>query len=296
MEAMHMPRTRSPFQYSGSLFLLVLCVLFINGCAFKRISRTKNITYYQHGATTKDQSLNVYAPRNKKQKHPVFIYVYGGNWTSGKKSLYHFFGSRWARKGVVTVIPDYPKSPEAKYDEMARCIAASVKWVHEHIDEYGGDPDRIFIGGHSAGGHLSALVSVRPDYLKDLQLKQPIKGIVLIDPAGLDMYGYIKEVDNGPNNSYLDIFSTDTAIQKQASPLYQLHRGMPPVLIYAGSRSYPSIITSCRKLNDSLDVYQVPHTYRLLKGKKHIPMITQFFNTYNPRYREIRAFMKQPGE
>lgn len=295
---MHTPLIRFTFRCPVRLFLLALCVLFINGCAFKRIKRTKNISYYQQGVTdqSKEQSLNVYAPRNKREKHPVLIYVYGGNWTSGRKSLYHFFGSRWARKGVVTVISDYPKSPDAKYDEMARCIATSVKWVYEHIDQYGGDTSRIFISGHSAGGHLAALVSFRDDYFKELALHKPVKGVVLIDAAGLDMYGYIREVDNGPDNSYLRIFSTDIAIQKMASPLYQLHRGIPPVLIYAGARSYPSIITSCRKLNDSLDVYNVSHTYHLLKRKKHIPMITQFFNTYSSRYREIKAFMKQREE
>lgn len=291
-----MPAIRYPVCIS-SLLLLITGLLLLESCAFTRIRRTKNISYAKPDTISPaGQSLNVYAPRNKRQAYPVLIYMYGGNWTSGRKSLYHFFGSRWARKKVVTVVPDYPKSPEANYDDMANYTAGAVKWVYDHIDQYGGDTGRIFISGHSAGGHLAALVSFRDDYFKKLALHKPVKGVVLIDPAGLDMYGYIKEVDNGPDNSYLRIFSADTATQKMASPLYQLHRGIPPVLIYAGARSYPSIITSCRKLNDSLDVHQVPHSYHLLKRKKHIPMITQFFNTYSPRYREIKAFMKQRND
>lgn len=275
--------------------ILALFLLMAEGCAFIRIKRTKNVAYYTPGPGSGKniQTLNVFAPRNKKHLKPVLIHVYGGNWTSGRKSLYNFFGSRWARKGVVTVIIDYPKYPEAKYDEMTLDAARAVKWVKEHIRQFGGDPDQIFISGHSAGGQIAALVSIRPDYFKQVNLVKPIKGIILIDPAGLDMYGYMKEVDNGPDNTYPEIFSADTNTQKYASVLYQLHTGMPPVLIYAGERTYPAIITSCRKLNDSLNKYQVPHTYQVLKRKKHIPMITQFFSTWNPRYREIKQFMKQ---
>lgn len=275
--------------------VLLSAALMLESCAFRPVKRSKNITYLSgDGTGNRDpQELNVFAPWNKKQLHPVLIYIYGGNWTSGRKSLYNFFGSRWARKGVVTVIVDYPKYPQAKYDEMTLDIALAVKWVKEHIRDYGGDPNRIYISGHSAGGQMAALVSIRPDYFERVGISNPIKGIILIDPAGLDMYGYMKEVGNGPNDTYPQIFSTDTNTQKYSAALYQVRPGIPPMLLYAGGRSYPAIATSVRKMNDSLTKYEVPHTYYFLKRKKHVGMITQFFNSYSPRYREIKQFMKQ---
>jgi pimeloyl-ACP methyl ester carboxylesterase len=93
-----------------------------------------------------------------------------------------------ARKGVLTVIIEYPLSPEAQYQQMATASAKAVQWVKENIKGFGGDPDRIFVSGHSAGGHLAALISIRPEYFDSLSLPNPIKGLILIDAAGLDMY------------------------------------------------------------------------------------------------------------
>ena len=264
----------------------------IAGCAFKSIHRTKNIVYNSSQIARQTQELNVFAPAQKKKLKPVFIYVHGGSWNSGNKKLYSFFGSRMARKGIVTVIPDYPKSPKAAYNEMAEDIAAAVKWTKENISAYGGDSSRIFISGHSAGGHLAALVTIKEDYLKNLQIANAVKGLILIDAAGLDMYGYLKEENFAEGNSYLQTFSNNPATWKVASPIYFLHNGMPPMLIYEGGKTYPSISSGNKKFTDSLQQYDTKFNYHILPGKKHVPMITQFFNPYNKRYKEILAFMK----
>ena len=121
------------------------------------------------------QELNVFAPRKHAVLKDVFVFIYGGTWNSGKKSLYSFLGNRMARKDVVTVVIDYPKSPQANYDEMATDAAKAIKWVKENITRYGGNPDKIFVSGHSAGGHLAALISVRDDYFKKFGIPNPIK-------------------------------------------------------------------------------------------------------------------------
>ena len=212
-------------------------------CAFKNVHRSKNITYLRADAAINKpaQQLNIFAPAKHKGLNDVLIFVYGGSWNSGRKDIYNFFGTRWARKNVVTVIVDYPKSPKANYDEMALNIAKSVKWVKENVASYGGDPDRIFISGHSAGGHLAALVGIKNDYFMRVGIANPLKGIVLIDAAGLDMYGYLKEEGFEPGNTYLNTFTNDPVQWKAASPMYHLHTDMPPMLIYRGVKKYPSI-------------------------------------------------------
>lgn len=255
--------------------------------------RNKHIVYNSSNTSQAAQQLNVFAPAKKNEGKPVFIFIHGGNWNSGNKKLYSYFGSRLARKGIVTVIPDYPKSPGANYNDMAEDMAAAVKWVKENISAYGGDSNRIFISGHSAGGHLAALISIKEDYFKKEKIPNPVKGIILIDAAGLDMYGYLKEENLPAGDTYFDTFSNDPATWKAASPIYFLHNGMPPMLIYQGGKTYPSISSSNEKFTDSLKRYDTKFSYHLLPGKKHVAMITQFFNPYNKRYREMIDFMRR---
>ncbi len=219
--------------------------------------------------------------------------MHGGSWNSGNKNLYNYLGSRMARKGIVTVIPNYPKSPAADYEEMALDIAAAVKWVKENIHTYGGDSNRIFISGHSAGGHLAALVTIKEAYFKNLKIPGAVKGLVLIDAAGLDMYGYLKEENFAEGDTYLNTFTNNPEVWKQASPIYFLNDNMPPMLIYRGGKTYPSIIKSNEKFTDSLKKYRAEFTYHIQPDKKHVPMIIQFFNTSNKRYKEIASFMEK---
>ena len=265
-----------------------------SGCAFKAIKRNKNITYLPENAAANRpaQTLNVFAPAKNNGSTDVLIFVHGGSWNSGRKEIYNFFGTRWARKNVLTVIVDYPKSPKANYDEMALDVAKAVKWVKENIASYGGNPDRIFISGHSAGGHLAALVAIKKDYFLRAGIANPLKGIILIDAAGLDMYGYLEEENFEPGNTYLNTFTNDPKIWKEASPMYHLHNDMPPMLIYRGGKTYPSIEVSNEKFVTALKAYVPQPAYHILKGKRHIPMILQFFNTSNGRYKEIIEFMK----
>lgn len=274
--------------------ILMISIVGLCSCAFKSINRSKNITYLPADETANKpaQTLNIFSPQKSAQLKEVLIFVYGGSWNSGRKEIYNFFGTRWARKDVVTVVVDYPKTPKAGYDEMAIDVAKAVKWVKENIKNYGGNPDKIFISGHSAGGHLAALVAIKKEYFSRVGIANPLKGIILIDAAGLDMYGYLKSENFEPGNSYLNTFSNDPKIWKEASPIYFLHKDMPPLLIYRGSRTYPSIEVSNEKFVTALKAFVPDPNYKILAGKKHVPMIAQFFNTGNLRYKEIKTFMK----
>jgi len=276
--------------------LTILLLIQLPGCAFKRITRSKNITYQTaNPAKQQDQQqLNIFAPHRHRQLKEVIIFIHGGNWNNGKKSLYNFFGSRMARKDVVMVVIDYPLSPKAGYKDMAMAAATSVQWVQAHIADYGGDPNKIYVSGHSAGGHLAALIGLDDHYFKALGMQtNPIKGLILIDAAGLDMYNYLQAGDYGQDDTYLQTFSKDPKAWKDATPLYHIHPGMPPMLLFQGGRTYPSISRSNEKFVAALHKIDVHPAYYIVKGKKHVAMITQFFNVYNPRYKQILGFMKK---
>jgi len=195
------------FRLSSKIFVLSIFSLLFSSCAFESIKRSKNIVYQEATAKSEKQELNIFAPRKPAVLKDVFIFVHGGSWKSGKKSQYNFFGSRMARKDVVVAILDYPLSPKATYHDMAGAVANGVLWVSKNIQKYGGNPEKIFISGHSAGGHLAALVAVRKEYFDSLGTTSPIKGLVLIDAAGMDMYGYLKEEKFPDDHSYLNTFT-----------------------------------------------------------------------------------------
>ena len=266
----------------------------LSNCAHRSIERSKNVTYTQDDKFHENvRTLNIFAPSKRVRACNVFIFVHGGSWNSGKKSHYNFLGGRMARKNVVTVIINYPLSPQARFNEMATAVAKSVFWVKENIGQYGGDSDAIFLSGHSAGGHLAALVSLQDEYFDSLNIPNPIKGAILIDAAGLDMYGYLSEEKFQDDHSYLKTFTKNPREWKKASPLYHLHRDMPELLIYRGQKTYPSIVKSHDKFVAALREYNPSPRYYVLKNKKHVGMITQFFRTKNPPFKEIIAFMDE---
>jgi len=269
-------------------------LLTLSGCSFKRINRSKDIVYLKP-ENKSEQQLNIFAPKKNRKPADVIVFIHGGNWNSGRKSQYNILGNHWAKKGKVFVIIDYPLSPAADYKEMAITSAKSVKWVKENISKYGGNPERIFVSGHSAGGHLAALISIDNQYFEDLGIKNPIAGTILIDAAGLDMYGYLMEEKFPKDHTYMTTFTSDPKIWKEATPLYHLHKNMPPMLIYQGGKTYPSISESNQKFIKALQDFAPETPFHLQKNKKHVPMITQYLNPWSRHYGEIIRFMDKVG-
>jgi acetyl esterase/lipase len=275
------------------LLFLIISILFIamSGCS---VSKHTDLTYLKGDPKlkTQDLKLDVFSPKSIEGKQDVFIFLHGGGWSKGKKSLYKFLGKRMARKGIIGVVMDYPLSPQANYNDMAIASAKAVKWVKENISVYGGDPERIFISGHSAGGHLAALISTREKYFESIGLKDPIKGIVLIDAAGLDMYKYLTDQEIKGKDRYLDAFTKDHAQWTEASPIYHLHKGVPPMLIFVGGKTYPNIKDSNERFAKKLAENNLVFDYKVVKGKHHVPMIFQLYNANNRMYDQIISFMK----
>ncbi len=130
----------------------------------------KDISYYDGpGADAKKHLLNLYLPAEAGD-FPVLLFVHGGGWRHGYKdglfNPYHRIGRAFARRGVGVVVTTYRLAPEHKFPAQAEDVARAVRWTYEHIGEYGGDPGRIFLVGHSAGAHLVALVALDGKYLE----------------------------------------------------------------------------------------------------------------------------------
>ena len=111
------------------------------------------------------QVLDVYSPPNAKNL-PVVFWIHGGGWQTGDKSSVQIKPQAFMDKGFVFVSTGYRLLPHVDMGTIVRDIAQSIHWVHDHIAEYGGDPQRLFIMGHSAGAQLAALVCTDDRYLK----------------------------------------------------------------------------------------------------------------------------------
>ncbi|MFM7027699.1 MAG: alpha/beta hydrolase [Chakrabartia sp.] len=112
------------------------------------------------------QKLDIWAPTAKATKpRDVVIFFYGGSWNSGERALYAFAGRALAERGYVVVIPDYRLVPDVRFPGFVEDGAAAVAWVHAHAAQFGGNPARIHLTGHSAGAHIAALLSLDPEWL-----------------------------------------------------------------------------------------------------------------------------------
>ena len=289
------------FRVILTVFILLFTLFAPDAFALSFTSkRTKNIPY--KAATTPDFSaekhvLDVYRPNKKSDKpYPVVVFIHGGNWNSGNKNIYWFVGRRLASQGVVAVVINYRLAPTVQVPAMANDCAQAVAWTSQHIADYGGDPNRIYVMGHSAGGGLAALLATDDDLFTRIGLvKNPVKGAILNDPAGINMYDYLKKMEFPTDKQYLASFGTDPESWRSVSPLFSVKAGAPPMLLYAGEKTYPSIIGGAEAMHKKLTSLGIKSQYTVIPGKEHVPMMKQLFWKRNLIYRETLAFINNPG-
>ena len=271
------------------LILLLMTAFLSFNCSSKKIT---DVSYLKslEVSTTDNPKLNVFIPRKSNvEQAAVLIFIHGGNWNSGRKGTYDLLGRNFANKSIITVIPDYTLSPNASYDTMTEQIAQVIIWCKENIHKYGGDPNQIFVSGHSAGGHLGALAVMNPKYKID---PKSISGIILNDAAGLDMKNYLEGNPPTEKDNYLATWTSNPEKWKEASPIYFLNKNTPPFLIYVGDKTYNSIKVANSRFVSALKPFQ-PNITPIRLNKKHVPMVLQYFKPWSNRFDETIEFIKK---
>ncbi len=240
----------------------------------------------------KRHQLDLYLPRGKKD-FPVLVLVHGGAWMIGDRAFFGWgtaLGQAFARHGIGVVIPDYRLAPDVKYIGQMQDLARSVAWVYTHIGDYGGDPERMVLCGHSAGGHLVSLLATDPTYLKDVGLKPSIiKGVISVSgvykvpeltisvsmpavleqgitlPGGIRVGGEKDKPKECPSDKPADegkmtfgftlfdnVFGKDPKVRKEASPLTHVRPGLPPFLIFYCDSDFPLLPGQAREFAAAL--------------------------------------------
>ena len=167
--------------------IVIIALVFLSGCSPLNLlnatvssdgyQASENHTYGIHPR----QKLDIHIPTKIKKNADVLIFYYGGRWQYGNKELYRFVADAFTSKGIVTVIPDYRVYPEADWPDFIQDGADAYAWTYANIEKYGGKPGRIFVMGHSAGAHISAMVALNEDLL-DPVVKRPCGFIGLAGP------------------------------------------------------------------------------------------------------------------
>jgi len=188
-----------------------------------RIQLTPSIAY----AERRRHKLDVCRPRDAVAA-PVVIFFYGGAWQSGYKELYRYLAKALARRGYVAVVPDYRIYPEVCYPDFLDDGARVVRWVRDNIARFGGDPDKLFLKGHSAGAHIAAMLSIDARWLGKVGLdpRRDIAGLIGI--AG--PYDLMPLRDEKLKMIFGGVDRPET------QPIYHVAPGAPPALLMTGSR------------------------------------------------------------
>jgi len=151
------------------------------------------------------------------------IFIYGGGWTVGKRSLYRFLGNSYAAKGFTVAVPDYRLYPEARFPAFVDDAALAVRWVYDHIGEHGGDAKRLHLMGHSAGAHTGALLCLDQSHLAAVDLAPDrIKSFTGI--AGPYSFNPLEIQSKRPIFEHLEDINV-------ARPIKHAHGDAPPMLL-----------------------------------------------------------------
>jgi acetyl esterase/lipase len=159
---------------------------------------------------------------------PVVVFFYGGAWRSGNKELYRYVAKALARRGYVAVVPDYRIYPQARYPDFLEDGALAVRWVKDNIARFGGDPEKVFLNGHSAGAYIAAMLSIDTRWLADVGLNPARDVAGLIGLAG--PYDYMPLRDE----TLKVIFGG--ADRPETQPIFHVSAGAPPALLVTGGR------------------------------------------------------------
>lgn len=174
------------------------------------------------------RKLDVYRPRDVKAGAPVVVFFYGGNWVAGERGDYAFVGRALASRGIVTVIADYRLHPEVSYPDFLKDAAQAVAWAQKSAAQYGGNPQRLYVMGHSAGAYNAAMVALDARWLAGQGMAQSdLRGwIGLAGP-----YDFLP-IEN-PTTKPVFHFP-DTPLQSQ--PVQHVTAASPPALLIAARK------------------------------------------------------------
>jgi arylformamidase len=191
------------------------------------------------------QSIAIHAAANPNGT--VFAFVHGGGWTSGYKEHMNFMAPVFTSAGVTFCSVGYRLAPGHMFPAGLDDVADALAWIHGNIADHGGDPDRLFIGGHSAGGHYTALLALTSDW----QERRGLPGTVVrgcLPISGVYQFGEESGLSMRPRFLGPEDGETD----RRASPMSFVSADAPPFLIAYGTEDFPHLRDQADRIEAAL--------------------------------------------
>jgi arylformamidase len=273
-------------------------LLLSGGAAAQKL--TPDIPYIENGH--KRHVLDIYSPESPAGSSlPVMFWIHGGGWQTGDKSDVALKPKALTARGFVFVSTNYRLLPEVQMEELIGDVARSLGWVYRNIARYGGDPRRIFVGGHSAGAQLAALLCIDDRYLKKEGVPfQVLKGCVPVDGDTYDIpkiiltaelrqalyggkmftFGHRQKFGNDPEK-HVD-FSAVTHVAKD--------KGIPPFLIlyFPGN---PDTRAQAERLESVLKAAEIPVKSYGKRDSNHTRLNDELGEPEDPATQELYRFL-----
>ena len=206
---------------------------------------------------------------------PTLAYIHGGYWQLNDKEPYAFFGEALLPAGFNLALLEYTLAPAARMDQIVAEVRAAVAWVIDHAAELGGDPRRVFVAGHSAGGHLTAAAMSDARVAGGLA----ISGIYDLEPVRL--------------NYLNDKLGLDEAEATRNSPLLHLPSRAAPLVVSVGLDELPELIRQSEEYWAAWHAAGLPGRYLPLPGHEHFSILEELAQ---PSGRLLAALRGMPQE
>jgi acetyl esterase/lipase len=236
---------------------------------------------------THRQTLDVWRPAGKDSaKRPVLIFWYGGGWVKGDRRAYAFAARAFAKAGFVVVVPDYRKVPVVRFPAFLQDGAEAVKWTRDHIADFGGDPARIAIAGHSAGAYTVAMLALDRRWLEAEGVDPGIVKAAIGLSGPYDFYPW-----TSPRSEAAMLGVADPAMTQ---PIHFARADAPPMLLVSGDKDTTVRPRNALHLAARLKALGAPVTLRIHPGLNHedvVMALSKPFRGKAPVLAESIAFL-----
>ena len=219
------------------------------------------------------QKLDVWVPaKSSATPLPVVIFFYGGGWVSGDRGDYGFVGRAFAARGFVTIVADYRLVPQVRFPAFLEDGALAVKWARDQVGDFGGDPRRISLAGHSAGGYEAAMLGLDPKYLRAVGVDPKIVRAAALLSAPTDFYPFTEQRGRDALGAWPE--------PRETQPINFVRRDAPPILLMHGTADTVVKPYNSERLAAKLNAAGAPVALRLYPGKSHVDLIKSLSPTF----------------
>jgi acetyl esterase/lipase len=272
------------FIYGAILAGLGLATGLVPGSSAAEIEAKKTIAYRTDpDADATRHKLDILMPKNAK-KVPVLFFVHGGAWTLGDKWTFSENAKGFAAQGIGVVAVNYRLSPKVKHPGHIEDVARAFRWTVDEIAQHGGDPKKIVLAGHSAGGHLVALLATEEKYLKaEKKSFADIRGVIGV--SGVYQIDHRISAFHAP-------FGDKEAECKAASPIHNISKNHPPFLLLFGDKDIPLLDVQAKQFSEKLTAAKCEATAKEISGRDHIAVMFKATKEDDPVFAAMKAFIQ----